>query len=69
MVAPLGHWWEDDILGTRVENGQCVALEGTIGECVSCTIYEDRPAVCRTFEMASNDCLRARAERHLGFTA
>lgn len=30
--------------------GCCVALEGKVGEKVSCSIYENRPDVCRKFE-------------------
>jgi len=28
---------------------RCVALAGTIGEQVACTIHEDRPSPCRDF--------------------
>lgn len=40
--------------------GRCVALEGVIGTNVSCSIYEQRPAVCRRFEAGSPGCLDAR---------
>jgi Fe-S-cluster containining protein len=31
----------------------CKALEGEIGKQVSCSIYENRPSVCRAFEVIS----------------
>lgn len=34
----------------------CTALEGTIGENVSCRVYEDRPRMCRKFEAGSDRC-------------
>lgn len=40
--------------------GRCKALEGTLGHCVSCSIYEKRPMVCSTFEKGSEGCLAAR---------
>lgn len=40
--------------------GRCVALEGVIGEKVSCSIYTKRPNVCRRFEAGSPGCLSAR---------
>lgn len=44
----------------------CKALEGEIGKHVSCSIYENRPSVCRAFEVISPEgvqnprCKRAR---------
>jgi len=35
--------------GTDAAPPRCVALEGKIGEQVSCTIYERRPGPCRDF--------------------
>ncbi len=35
--------------GTDQKNPRCAALEGTIGEAVNCTIYEQRPTPCREF--------------------
>ena len=46
---------------------RCIALTGTIGQHVSCGIYEKRPTTCREFRMAwqdglpNNNCDRARA--------
>lgn len=38
--------------GTDQKNPRCIALEGTIGGCVSCAIYEKRASVCREFEFS-----------------
>lgn len=43
----------------------CVALRGRIGGAVSCTIYDQRPDVCRAFEPGSSLCLGAREEAGL----
>jgi Fe-S-cluster containining protein len=42
---------------------RCVALEGKLGERVSCRIYELRPPACRTVKPGSRECLRDRRER------
>jgi Fe-S-cluster containining protein len=50
---------------------RCIALEGRIGECVSCAVYEDRPSPCRDFQAAHDDgipnprCDEARARHGL----
>lgn len=44
---------------------RCTALEGTIGCQVSCSIYEQRPLVCREFAAGSEDCLMVRRELKL----
>jgi hypothetical protein len=38
--------------GTNQKNPRCIALDGTIGECVRCSIYEQRSSVCREFEFS-----------------
>ncbi len=48
LVESVGH----DLVcmrGTASSPSRCVALRGTIGEAVSCAIYEFRPVVCREF--------------------
>ncbi|GAB4519502.1 MAG: hypothetical protein OHK0046_28470 [Anaerolineae bacterium] len=35
--------------GTDQKQPRCVALAGTIGQDVNCTIYENRPTPCREF--------------------
>lgn len=43
----------------------CVALRGTIGGRVSCSIYDRRPGECRTLQAGSRDCLAARKQAGL----
>ena len=33
--------------GTNVAQPHCIALRGTVGEATHCSIYEQRPSVCR----------------------
>ncbi|AMG58795.1 YkgJ family cysteine cluster protein [Pantoea vagans] len=53
--------------GTNDRARRCVALQGDIGGCVSCGIYEQRPTPCREFSMSGEEgihneaCDRARA--------
>jgi Fe-S-cluster containining protein len=44
---------------------RCIALEGTLGKHVSCSIYELRPRPCRIVEAGSKECLARRRERHV----
>ena len=50
------------LLGTKSNrNGRvCVALTGRLGKQVACTIYPDRPELCRQFEAGSPECRQAR---------
>lgn len=52
--------------GTNSATPRCVALQGDVGQAVSCAIYENRPTPCRDFDISwqgSNDaCDRARAK-------
>ncbi len=44
-----------------VEDCRCVALRGSIGKQVSCTIYENRPKVCRkALRPGDSQCLAVR---------
>jgi Fe-S-cluster containining protein len=45
----------------RREHGRCVALVGQVGRQVSCSIYEIRPAACRTLPAGSEGCEMIRA--------
>ncbi|MEM7365480.1 MAG: YkgJ family cysteine cluster protein [Pseudomonadota bacterium] len=50
--------WGGSIM-RRLDDGWCAALDrGTM----RCTIYENRPLICREFEMGGRDCLAARKE-------
>ena len=42
---------------------RCAALDGKLGERVSCTIYELRPSGCRAVVPGSKECRRDRRER------
>lgn len=44
---------------------RCIALSGELGERVSCTIYELRPAACHRVKPGSKECRRDRRERGL----
>ncbi|HKX31706.1 MAG TPA: YkgJ family cysteine cluster protein [Blastocatellia bacterium] len=57
QVARQESW----LRGKRVTGRwQCRALDGTIGEQCSCSIYAVRPKLCREFEPGSQGCLIAR---------
>ena len=53
--------------GTGTPKSRCVALQGTIGKQVFCSIYSQRPSVCRSFTAAGENsapnelCDKARA--------
>lgn len=47
------------------ERGACVALSGTVGQSVSCSAYDSRPAECRVFEAGSDRCRAVRRAYHL----
>jgi Fe-S-cluster containining protein len=49
--------------GTQDPSPRCHALDGAIGEGVSCRIYGQRPGPCRELEAGDDKCRRAR-ERH-----
>lgn len=57
--------------GTLAAPARCVALDGAIGDGVSCSIYPDRPSPCRELEpwdeygLPDEKCSRARAAHGL----
>ena len=61
-------WWHgEEITDTqtgfwmrRTSDEKCIALEGTLGQDVRCSIYDDRPSVCRQFEAGSEACIHLR---------
>ncbi len=66
-LAPEYYWditiegAKEDIVVDRFirrdgETFACIALNGTLGENVSCGIYDGRPTVCRKFEAGSDKC-------------
>jgi Fe-S-cluster containining protein len=42
----------------RLDDGWCAALDRAS---MRCTIYEDRPDICRDFAMGDSDCASVRA--------
>lgn len=38
----------------------CVGFQGELGKQCGCSIYKDRPSVCREFEVGSDVCREAR---------
>lgn len=44
----------------RRGNCRCIALEGIVGEQVSCSIYDRRPKVCHKFDPGTDVCDYAR---------
>jgi Fe-S-cluster containining protein len=44
---------------------RCAALTGRLGVKVGCSIYHDRPEMCRTFKAGSKKCKELRKERGL----
>ncbi len=57
---------EDEAEGVRCmpkhPGGRCKALGGVVGVSVSCIIYEQRPAICRSFPPGSDACRYARGQ-------
>ena len=52
-------------LGVRSHDGAggrpaCVAFTGELGGPCGCSVYEDRPSVCREFEVGGQLCRQAR---------
>ncbi len=43
----------------RLEDGWCAALDR---ETFLCTIYDNRPLVCRDFKMGGNECIDERSD-------
>lgn len=41
--------------GTWAKQPHCIALQGTVGVAVSCSIYDARPSACRDLRMSWED--------------
>jgi len=50
--------WGGQVMA-RLEDGWCAALDR---DTLMCTIYENRPWICREFAVGSHECLVERAE-------
>lgn len=46
----------DRFVRRRESDFACAMLAGEVGDRVSCTVYEDRPTMCRIFEAGSDRC-------------
>jgi Fe-S-cluster containining protein len=56
----------DGALHLRLDlDGRCLALRGSIGRRVRCTIYIDRPTACRKVEPGTPRCLAERRQHGL----
>jgi len=44
----------------RCHGNRCAALAGEVGSRAQCSVYENRPLVCREFQPGSEDCIMAR---------
>jgi Fe-S-cluster containining protein len=56
------------LLGTRLDDQGfrvCAAFRGSVGQACACTIYADRPSLCRQFEAGSALCRHARLKAGL----
>jgi Fe-S-cluster containining protein len=63
---PLG----ESYLGCRAQEGTggrpaCVAFTGAVGRACGCSIYGDRPRVCRQFAVGERLCRQAREQAGL----
>ena len=61
--VPNQHIYVDEHGGQtmlRLDDGQCSALDRNT---LMCSIYENRPWVCREFEMGSYECITERLEK------
>ena len=50
--------WGAEVMA-RLEDGWCSALDRTNSKC---SIYENRPWICREFEMGSYECIEERSK-------
>ncbi len=46
--------------GMRCDGDRCLGLDGTIGLWTACTVYADRPVVCRECVAGDHACTMAR---------
>lgn len=51
--------------GTDVPQPRCVALQGEVGQAVSCSIYAQRPSPCHEVTPGDDFCRRARQHHGL----
>ena len=51
--------------GTNQKNPRCIALQGTVGEQVSCGMYEARSSSCKEVQIADAQCNKARMAHNM----
>lgn len=51
--------------GTNQNNPRCIALQGTVGEQVSCGMYEQRSSSCKEVQIADAQCNKARIAHNM----
>ena len=51
--------------GTNQKNPRCIALDGTIGQQVSCGMYELRSSSCKEVQIADDQCNKARLAHNM----
>lgn len=66
----IGQSWGGRCLGATPHEGAsgrpaCVAFAGELGISCACSIHEDRPSVCRDFEVGDALCQEARLQAGL----
>ena len=53
--------WHSCMAGTNQQPPRCQALQGRIGDNVTCSIYQQRPSPCHELQPGDDKCNRARA--------
>ena len=67
LTEPINQFYSC-MKGTDSKTPHCIALEGKVGEAVSCKIYSQRSSTCHEFNIVDDDgqinpqCTRARAK-------
>jgi len=59
------HFVDHQFFGMRCEEDRCIALTGEVGIATSCSVYADRPEVCRACSIGDDACRMARAKHGL----
>ncbi|MCM8513791.1 YkgJ family cysteine cluster protein [Acinetobacter bereziniae] len=51
--------------GTNQKQPRCIALDGVVGQQVSCTMYEQRSSSCKEVQAGDGQCAKARQAHNL----
>lgn len=60
---------DDGLSGMRCHDARCAALTGAVGVATSCSVYSDRPQVCRDCQPGDEACGIARQAHGLPLLA